>query len=167
MGLGILVLFISHRGNLRGAEPCNENSPDFIDNAINSDLVVEVDLIYERNLLYLGHDSPQYHITPSWLQERSTYLLIHAKNTEAFSYLQNFQQTYHYFWHDSDHHTFTSQGLALTLAGHMPSKGTIYMLPEYDRDFITKAHSPNFWNLCSGVCTDFPIPLRSIWQSLT
>ena len=38
------MIYIAHRGNIRGPNPERENSPDYIDEAIQSGYYVEVDV---------------------------------------------------------------------------------------------------------------------------
>ena len=52
------MILISHRGNLNGKMPQNENHPDYIDEAIHAGYDVEVDVWMIDNELFLGHDEP-------------------------------------------------------------------------------------------------------------
>ena len=54
---------ISHRGNIDHINPSHENSPDYIQEAINKSFDVEVDCWVTNHTLYLGHDKPDYPIT--------------------------------------------------------------------------------------------------------
>ena len=54
------MYFISHRGNLNGPNSKKENSINYINNALNQNFEVEIDLWFEKNNFYLGHDSPKY-----------------------------------------------------------------------------------------------------------
>ena len=47
---------ISHRGNLRGPKPEEENNPSYIDKAIEEYYEVEVDIRYTEGSFYLGHN---------------------------------------------------------------------------------------------------------------
>ena len=53
---------ISHRGNLNGPQPNKENSPDYINEAIESGYNVEIDIWFIHNKWYLGHNNPTYEI---------------------------------------------------------------------------------------------------------
>ena len=64
---------ISHRGNLEGENPLLENSPEYIDEAIESGFDVEVDVRCEDHQFYLGHDDPQYYVPMSWLVKRKDW----------------------------------------------------------------------------------------------
>ncbi|NCV86886.1 MAG: hypothetical protein EBW14_13690, partial [Oxalobacteraceae bacterium] len=61
------MIKISHRGNLYGPNKELENSPEYIIQAINSGYNVEIDFWVVDNLLYLGHDYPQYKIDQFFL----------------------------------------------------------------------------------------------------
>jgi len=63
---------ISHRGNINGKFESYENEPNYIDLAIKKGYDVEVDIWYIGNILYLGHDKPQYEIDFRWIRDRVT-----------------------------------------------------------------------------------------------
>ncbi len=102
----VFISPISHRGNLRGPEPDKENSPDYIDAAINELYEVEVDIRYIEGNFYLGHDSPEHFVDLHWLKERTEYLILHCKNLPALYLLKD---QHHCFWHESDCYTLTTR----------------------------------------------------------
>ena len=55
------MLFISHRGNLSGPQPENENKLSYIQAALDKGFSVEVDVIDfdEHDTFTLGHDKRQ------------------------------------------------------------------------------------------------------------
>lgn len=104
-----MTKFISHRGNLNGAVPALENSPDYIDQAIQRGLEVEVDLRMIDDHFYLGHDYPQYKVDPAWLEERHYHLLLHLKDARSLERIIMDYWHWHYFCHAADRYTFTSR----------------------------------------------------------
>ena len=88
---------ISHRGNLSGPNPENENTLLHIQRAIDRGYDVEIDVRLLDGQLYLGHDSPDYPVELSWLLERKDHLWIHAKNFKAMDFLlpHDFRVFYH------------------------------------------------------------------------
>ena len=62
------MILISHRGNLNGKSD-RENSPDYIDEALDQDFDVEVDVWYVSGKWYLGHDEPTYEIELDYLKD--------------------------------------------------------------------------------------------------
>jgi hypothetical protein len=106
---------------------------------------VEVDVWYIDNKLYLGHDAPQYEITYDWLKERKKMLWAHCKNIKA---LELFDETIelHYFWHENDTVTLTSQGTIWGYSGKQPIKNSIAVMPELYNDDVSN---------CLGICSDF------------
>ena len=76
---------ISHRGNLEGRIPEDENNPDYIHEAIESGFDVEIDLWLYENGFYLGHDEPQYQIDLKFLKNER--LWVHAKSMETAEFL--------------------------------------------------------------------------------
>jgi hypothetical protein len=143
------MIRISHRGNLNGRIPQNENHPDYIDEAIHAGYDVEIDLWEIDGELFLGHDEPQYPIDFDWLEERSSVLWIHCKNIEAL--LSCIDDEYsnvmlNYFWHEDDTVTLTSFNWIWAYPGKQPIKGSIAVMPELNNDDISQA---------AGVCSDF------------
>jgi hypothetical protein len=137
---------ISHRGNVNGRLIEVENSPDHIENALNSGFDVEVDLWLISDQFYLGHDNWQYPIDLDWLESRSDFLWIHCKNEECLLRLGS--TNLNYFWHESDRFTITSKNYIWTYVG-LQIPNTVINLRDEDEtinrtDFI-------------GICTDYPL----------
>ena len=139
------MILISHRGNINGRIPQNENHPDYIDEAIHVGYDVEVDLWWVDGKTYLGHDNPQYEVDDKWLEQRIDKLWIHCKNIESMEWF-NILNSYHYFWHEEDTLTLTSKGVVWAYPGKQPIKGSIAVMPEIYNDDISK---------CIGVCSDY------------
>ena len=53
------MIYISHRGNLNGINPKQENKPSYIFNALERSFDVEVDVWFVKGKFYLGHDEPE------------------------------------------------------------------------------------------------------------
>jgi hypothetical protein len=141
-------LIISHRGNIDGKNELLENSPDYIDNAISKGFDVEIDVwIDKSSKIFLGHDKPQYEIDISWLEERKNKLWIHCKNIDAVVFFNNIKD-FHYFWHQNDDVTLTSNSYIWAYPGKQPIRNSIAVMPEIFEDDTSD---------CLGVCTDFPI----------
>ena len=141
-------MIISHRGNIDGKNELLENSPDYIDNAISKGFDVEIDVwIDKSSKIFLGHDKPQYEIDISWLEERKNKLWIHCKNIDAIVFFNNIKD-FHYFWHQNDDVTLTSNSYIWAYPGKQPIRNSIAVMPEIFED-----DTPD----CLGVCTDFPI----------
>ena len=137
------MILISHRGNINGRMPNLENSPEFIDAAIQKKYDVEIDLRTHNGKLFLGHDEPQYEVDIDWLKSRSDYLWIHGKDRESFeTCLEN---KLHTFWHDTDDYTITSKNYVWAYPGKQPIKGSIAVMPERSTDDVS---------VCKGICSD-------------
>lgn len=152
------MILISHRGNLEGPDPLKENSPDYIDQAINKNFHAEIDLHKIGNDLYLGHDYPQYKIKKKFLDDRKHKLLIHAKNFEAAKMLQKTE--YHFLFHFNDKYTLTSKGyfwihdLELKIDKKYPS-----IIPLMSKDLL---HSFDF-KKAKGICSDYILKAKEIF----
>ena len=64
------MLLISHRGNCDGLNQKQENTPDYIDAAINRGYDVEVDIWFLDDKFWLGHDRGDHEIAKEWLFDR-------------------------------------------------------------------------------------------------
>lgn len=137
---------ISHRGNLNGRLEYFENNPTYIDKAIKEGFDVEVDVWYKENVLWLGHDEPQYSVDIKWFKNRISKLWIHCKNIDAIIYFRDCRYKFNYFWHEQDTVTLTSYNFIWTYPGKQPISNSIAVMPELNNDNITK---------CIGICSDF------------
>jgi hypothetical protein len=137
---------ISHRGNLIGPNSERENSPSYLQEALDNGFDVEVDLWFIEDKLYLGHDEPQYLISHSWLTQFLYRLWVHCKNPEAIVYLQENYPQINYFWHQEDTLTLTSKKYIWVYPGKQPIKDSIAVMPEIHNDDISQ---------CLGICSDY------------
>ena len=134
---------ISHRGNINGKEPLLENSPNYILNAIEKGYNVEIDVWYNKGW-WLGHNTPEYKIEKIFLIANASKLWCHAKNIEAVVEMK--KHPIHYFWHQKDDITLTSQSYIWAYPGKQPIKDSIAVLPELYNDNV---------DMCYGVCSDY------------
>jgi hypothetical protein len=101
---------ISHRGNLKGPIPNKENRPSYIDCAIKLGYEVEVDIRFINGEFYLGHDTPDYKISPTWIAMRSESLWFHCKDIESAHELKKLNKNIKFFCHSNDPYIITSTG---------------------------------------------------------
>jgi len=141
-------LLISHRGNIYGPNPNEENSPKYVEAALERGCHVEIDLWFIDGEFFLGHDEPLHLVDMGWLSKRG--LWIHCKNVEAISALQAFlgDAPTVFFWHQEDDMTLTSNGFAWVYPGKpIPEQRGIAVLPELHPEWdLTKA---------VAICTDY------------
>jgi hypothetical protein len=104
------MINISHRGNLKGPIPNKENRPSYIDCAIKLGYEVEVDVRFINGEFYLGHDTPDYKISPIWIIMRSKKLWFHCKDIDSAHELKNLNKDIKFFCHSSDPYIITSTG---------------------------------------------------------
>lgn len=102
---------ISHRANLYGIDNSRENNPIYIDECIQKGFDVEIDLRVKPDGFYLGHDNPVYKISDDWLIKRSGNILVHIKEIETLNFVLEKKIDIHYFCHQDDDFTFTSNNL--------------------------------------------------------
>ena len=140
------MIVIAHRGLINGPNPDIENSPETIDFAISVCEHAEVDLRYHEGGLWLGHDEPTYKIDLTWLMKRREHLWIHVKDKRALAIMYNRGKDHHWFWHENDTVTLTSEGFMWAYPGKQPIINSIAVMPELHNENVSH---------CFGVCTDY------------
>lgn len=138
------MIYISHRGNLDGKNPLLENSPHYVDNALDLGYDVEIDFRVYGDDLYLGHDKGEYRVNQEWMENRVDRLWVHCKNVEAIEWMYH-NQEFNYFWHEEDTLTITSKKFIWAFPGKQPIKNSIAVMPEIYGDDVSQ---------CVGICSD-------------
>jgi|TARA_R110000787_G_scaffold209730_3_gene319679 hypothetical protein len=143
------MILISHRGNIRGKTEA-ENNPRYVFDAMHEGYNVEVDVWYVKDNFYLGHDKPQYKIQAPFITDEKIW--CHCKNIEAIIRIKEINEKFgyniHYFWHQEDDITLTSQGHIWAHSNKQPIKNSIAVLPEIHQDDLS---------VCKGICSDYII----------
>lgn len=153
---------ISHRGNLTGPNPILENSPDYIDKAIEAVGNVEIDLWCIDSILMLGHDNPQYEVEDyRWMSDRSHNLWIHCKNKEALGFCGT--TSWHYFWHETDQYTLTSRGWVWAYPSAPRLRNAIIAVPELFHGGSAILHMLSE-RLISGICSDRVVTYKDLLE---
>ena len=137
--------FISHRGNMNGSNPEEENRPDYIAGAWEIGYEVEIDVWKMGEKWFLGHDNPEHEVDLKFLQNER--LLCHAKNLEALDHILMLGDI-HCFWHQEDHYTITSEGYIVSYPGYAVTPRTICMKPEL------QSHT-NLHEIAYAICSDY------------
>ena len=139
------MILISHRGNINGPDPTNENKPQYITNALNKKYDCEIDVWYKDGKWYLGHDEPTYVVPIDFLLRDGLWL--HCKNLDALSRLVNYSKC-NAFWHQTDDYTITTKRYVWAYPGKPGLKGykCICVMPEWNNQNIDHF---------AGVCTDY------------
>lgn len=149
------MLWISHRGNIEGPNPSEENKIDYILEVINhTSFDVEVDVWWVDGKFYLGHDEPVELLPTDWFYSQRFW--FHAKNVEALKQLGRLHQI-KYFWHQEDDYTLTSNRKIWTYPGKRLIEGSIAVVPEI-------AYDGDLWN-CHAICTDYVIKYKGLYES--
>ena len=143
------MILISHRGNTEGPNRLLENTPNYIQSAIDRRYMVEVDVWERHGVYWLGHDGPMHEIKVNWLIDRQEWLWIHCKNREALNSI--LRLNLHCFWHSEDSYTMTSKGYVWCYPGQ-PAVGwlSVAVMPEKRIDLKDFKSNEYF-----AVCSDF------------
>lgn len=150
-----MTILISHRGNIDSLKPDFENQPSYIDLAISLGYDVEMDVRVVNDLLFLGHDSPDYQISLQWLLDRKYNLWIHAKNFGALQTLIDYDLRV--FYHQKENHTIIN-GCNLIWSHELSEANQKSIIPLLSLDDISK-HS-NYVHVY-GICSDFISEMKS------
>jgi hypothetical protein len=145
--------FYSHRGNLCGADGELENSPLYIDEAIENGYDVEIDLKMIGNDFFLGHDYPQYPVDQQWLEDRKGRLLIHVKDMLALRAVVDRKLDWHYFCHHNDAFTITSHGFIWVHDINTPSDQNC-IVPLITAANVRSYSASPLYGVCSDYITD-------------
>lgn len=143
------MIFISHRGNINGPIPERENSPDYIDEALNFGVDVECDVRYDCGF-WLGHDECQYSVCESWLLKRSSHLWFHAKDFETLKLLARYRSTYRVFWHEKDNFSLVGMNY-IWCHGQTKNLKSECIVPLLSKEEVIGCNYFGF----GGVCSDY------------
>jgi hypothetical protein len=140
--------YIAHRGNIYGKNIYEENSPSYINKAINLGYDVEIDVWSIDNELFLGHDSPLYKVKYSFFVNPKIW--THCKNSQALLFFsQNNNTSLNFFWHEKDEYTITSKGVVWAYPGSVLNSYTVCVLPEDTTNYTLKDIKNSY-----GICSD-------------
>jgi hypothetical protein len=138
------MILIAHRGNVNGPDPKRENSPKYIQEALDKGYDVEIDVSYLDGKWMLGHDKPTYETTTEFL--KNPHLWCHAKNIDGLN--QMLKNGIHCFFHDKDTVILTSKGYMWTYPGNKLTDKSICVMPEWEEnENVDKSK-------CVGICSD-------------
>jgi len=135
------VILISHRGNINGRKPELENGQRYCQSAIDAGYNVEIDVHFYDDILWTGHDRPQYRVDDDFLLQEEVW--CHAKDIMALRRLLELET--HCFFHQNDPVTLTSKGYMWTYPTQPLTEKSICVLPELQ--LIALQHS-------AGICSD-------------
>jgi len=147
--------YIAHRGLTDGPNSSLENCPEQILNSLEKGFDCEVDLRVINNELFLGHDSPDWPIDETFINQPG--LWIHCKNLEALEFCQ-YNIKLNYFWHQEDDYTITSKGFIWTYPGKKLSKLGVMVMPEWEDPTLINTIGAN----CFAICSDYIIKITSL-----
>lgn len=160
-----MILF-AHRGNTNGPNPDDENKPSYLEKALTNGYCVETDVWIDPmfnqgyNVLYLGHDVPQYKVTLEFL--KNPKIVCHAKTVKTFMHLLEHEDI-HCFMYEDDDCYLTSKGFlwinpkfapTLNIMGDTSPLRSVCVMPEqaFDRNDMVKMVDKQRYR---GVCSDY------------
>jgi hypothetical protein len=141
------MILISHRGNISGPNPEQENHPEYIIEALKQGYDVEIDVWFKDNKFMLGHDEPQYEFPFELIDQAYPKLWIHCKNIDALSKLNELDPNgskVNYFWHENDLGVLTSKSYIWST--NLINNGILVMPELFDKQPIETT---------IGICSDY------------
>jgi hypothetical protein len=141
------MILISHRGNISGPNPEQENKPEYIAEALKQGYDVEIDVWFKDNKFMLGHDEPQYEFPFELIDQAYPKLWIHCKNIDALSKLNELDPNgskVNYFWHENDLGVLTSKSYIWST--NLINNGILVMPELFDKQPIETT---------MGICSDY------------
>ena len=138
---------ISHRGNISGPNPEQENQPEYIAEALKQGYDVEIDVWFKDDKFMLGHDEPQYEFPFELIDQHYPKLWIHCKNIDALSKLNELDPNgskVNYFWHENDLGVLTSKSYIWST--NLINNGILVMPELFDKQPIETT---------MGICSDY------------
>ena len=141
------MILISHRGNISGPNPEQENKPEYIAEALKQGYDVEIDVWFKDNKFMLGHDEPQYEFPFELIDQHYPKLWIHCKNIDALSKLNELDPNgskVNYFWHENDLGVLTSKSYIWST--NLINNGILVMPELFDKQPIETT---------MGICSDY------------
>jgi hypothetical protein len=148
---------ISHRGNIKGPIIDKENSPSYIDAALQLGYDVEIDMHYINDEFFLGHDYAQYKVNLKWLLLRKNNLWIHCKDKDSASKLIQLNEGFKIFCHTNDDYVLTSTN-HLWVHNLLCNIDETTIIPLINLSDIEKYHS----GIPYGICTDYVTKINKI-----
>ena len=125
---------IAHRGLVDGPNKSLENKFSEIKRMVVGRQTCEIDVWFVHGTYFLGHDAPMESIDLAYILDYKDYLLIHAKNVEAFSsfcFLRSHGgHDLHFFYHSNENVVFSSRGIVIPYPGETIYPGMMHMMPE-------------------------------------
>jgi hypothetical protein len=141
------MILISHRGNISGPNPEQENHPEYIVEALKQGYDVEIDVWFKDNKFMLGHNEPQYEFPFELIDQAYPKLWIHCKNIDALSKLNELDPNgskVNYFWHENDLGVLTSKSYIWST--NLINNGILVMPELFDKQPIETT---------IGICSDY------------
>ena len=136
------MLYISNRGNLSGRNPEEENSLEYLQEAVANGYCVKTDVWVIRGRLVTGVEEPTKAINlNNFAKDR---MLIRARNSPALLFL--LENGYHCYWRESDNIILTNKNFVLSFNNSLIPK-SIVMNPEDNPIYD--------WSDYLGLCSDF------------
>ena len=165
-----MTLLIAHRGLMNGPDPNKENTLSAIIAARTAGYDVEIDVWFQDDSWWLGHDAPQIKIDYDWLRviDRRDYLdthhaWIHAKSIQTLYQLRKNKFLGHVFFHEEDPCVLTSSGYIWTYPGQELTPLSICVMPE-NTEAILQVKQLKVFGFCSDWVNRIHQELETVGQ---
>lgn len=142
------MIKIAHRGNYAGRVIKRENTPDYVQEAIDAGYNVMVDAWLLDREWYLGYMFPITVVDKEFFERPEIW--VHAMNLVGYVSLYNNPKV-HVFWHNKDDFAITSKGIKWANTGIITHDGVMFK-PECSHISTTALQEHTVSPL--GICSD-------------
>lgn len=142
------MIFISHRGNLNGIILDRENSPEYINEAIEKGYLVVVDVwLVGEDHFALGNDRPKYLTNIEYIKQNN--IICRARSLNTLNAL--IESRAHCFFQDYERISLTNGGLIWAAPSQSVTPRSIVIMPEHEISNVRTAALLK----CAGICSNF------------
>jgi hypothetical protein len=164
-------MIISHRGNLDQSSKTLENTPEALALSVLNNIDIELDIWYENNKFYLGHDGPQYEFDPIYYNYGIINVFYHCKTIKTYVELKKYfllSKQIDLFMHDTDMAAITKNGLIWTYPGKELHKDSIAVMPELiNIQYLDEVIQLYRDKKIKGICSDYILEINYFLQYAT
>lgn len=135
---------IAYRGNFEGHKPYFINKPEYVDIALQYGYDAMVDVWIRDGEFWLGHDTPRYEVSESFLELNGMW--CRAMNIETFDKLLQNQNIHSFIVMKDDPQTLTSRNVIWSTNPIEMITNTVF----FDPDLSDPYEDIPFYGVCSN-----------------
>jgi len=150
--------YISHRGNLIRINKDKENSPDYVQIAIDAGFDCVVDVLYIEGVIYFGTANHLYIVDLEFIAKNNRQLWLRCANPQTLHYFFSLSHQMECKMFLIDEHLTTNQCLWLSSYNHIQTLDrVVIVMPEWSE-----------WKTYSnalGICSNYIEYIRDYYEN--